>query len=182
MKLPTKQECIKLWNEFSLPENIRDHILLVTRLSLFLAKKLKKQGIQININLLEKAALLHDLDKMQTVGRDIEDHGLVSSEILLKKGYSKELAELVRRHRMDIENKPSNSWELKVLRYADARSLGDRIVSIEERFGYVKKRYPHMRKKKYNYIVPLLKKLEKEICNKINIKPEELKKIEKDSI
>ena len=36
-----------------------------------------------------------------------------------------------------------------------------------------------MRKEKYKYVVPRLKKFEKEICDKINIKPEAIQKLEK---
>ena len=135
--MPTREECIKIWDEYELPENIRDHIELVTKIAVFLGKELKKKGEKIDIKLVEKAALLHDIDKMQTVGENVHNHGLISHDILLEKGFSKELAELVKFHKLEAPNSIANRWEVKILRYSDARSLGDKIVSLGERFKYL---------------------------------------------
>lgn len=174
MKLPTKQECIELWDEYDLPENIRQHVLLVTKIAVFLANELVRKGEAVDVELVEKAALLHDIDKIQTIGENALKHGYVSYDILIGKGYPIKLAELVKYHRVEAFKDLAHSWELKCLRYADARSLGDKIVSLDERFEYLRNRYPHLRLEE-NRVDELVLGIEKEICLKIGIKPEELK-------
>lgn len=175
MKLPTKEECFKLWDEFDLPENIRQHIFLVTKISAFLAYNLEKKVGKIDFNSLEKAALLHDLDKMQTVGDNAHNHALIAYDFLLKKGYSKFMAELVKFHKLEAPSDMADRWELKILRYADAISLGDKVVSLDERFEYLKNRYPHLSKDENQHIRPLIESIEKEICNILNTTPEKIR-------
>ncbi len=175
MNLPTEEECRKMWDEVDLPENIRQHILCVRKIAVFLARELGEKGEQIDVELVEKAALLHDIDKMHTLGENNHKHGTISYDILLKKGYPEELAKLIKFHRFETDDEISKKWELKVLRYADCRSLGDEIVSVDERFEYLRGKYPNLKKEENGYIEPLMRNVEKEICEKIGIKPEELK-------
>jgi len=64
IKLPTQQQCLDYFEEYKVPENIQRHCLKVQEVAVFLAGKLKNSGVKINIELVQAAALLHDLFKM----------------------------------------------------------------------------------------------------------------------
>ena len=87
MKIPTTEECIRLLDEFEVPENIRQHCFAVNKVSMILAKELSKAGEDINIDLVNAASLLHDIDKIKTL-KNNNKHGELSCEWLSKKGYN----------------------------------------------------------------------------------------------
>ena len=156
MKIPTKEECIKLLDEFSMPEHIREHTFVVNKIAVFLAKRLKQAGEEVNIGLVNAASLLHDLDKMETL-EDISKHGKLAHRWLSEKEHSR-VGEVVIKHVMhEIAESKDNSWEDKIIHYADQRCNDDRIVSIDERHGYVRKRYSDYFKEEYAKIVKNLK-------------------------
>lgn len=83
-----------------------------------------------NWNLIKKAALVHDIARME------RHHAEAGADILKKEGYA-DLVELVRRHHSvdpvcADENCPVAMEELFF--YADKRVKEDRIVTLEERF------------------------------------------------
>jgi uncharacterized protein len=172
MNLPTRQECFNMFKEFDLPQNIINHCLIVNKISVFLAKKLIEKGENINLDLLDKASLLHDLDKMLTL-KSVE-HGKKSQEILTKKGYP-EIGHLVNMHTFKylIDNS-FQTIEEKIINYADKRVKHEKIVSLKERFDDLANRYDDISGKRHIgekncYLI------EQEIFFKINIKPEDLK-------
>jgi alpha-ribazole phosphatase/probable phosphoglycerate mutase len=175
MKLPTKEECEKLLDEFEIPINIREHIQLVTKISVFLAKELIKKGENIDIELLSAASSLHDLDKLKS-SLDRDNHGEISYELLKQKGFAEEFADLIKYHRGELVYPRDMSWELKILRYADARSLGNKIVSVDERMADLKARCLWFAKPENSDPVnSQTKNIETEIFSKIGIKPDDLK-------
>ena len=65
-----------------------------------------------------------------------------------------------------------NTWEEKIVFYADKRVVDDKIVSLEERLKYIKNRYAHINEKlmdKYSEIEKKILILENEIFSEINI-------------
>jgi len=165
MNLPTIEEVEQLWDEWHVPDNIRGHLRQVSKVVVFLAKKLKEKGIDVNVDLAERSALLHDLLRMSNTknfefelqkgypSEDIEfwkqlthkygkiHHGKTAASIL--KGKYPEVAEVILGH--TIENIKDNilnaSWEAKLLVYADTRVLHDKIVNFEDRIANSKKRH-----------------------------------------
>jgi broad specificity phosphatase PhoE len=174
MKLPTKEECEKLLDEFEIPINIREHIQLVTKISVFLAKELVKKGEKIDVNLTDAAASLHDLDKLKS-SLERNNHGDVAYEFLKQKGYAEEFADLIKYHRGELVYPRDMPWELKILRYADFRVLGNKVVSVDERMADLKVRYPWFAKhENSDPVTAQIKNIEVEIFSKLNIKPEDL--------
>ena len=111
MKIPTREECEKLWDENNVPENVRKHMIMVNKAAMFLGKKLKEAGEEIDLELLDKASLLHDLDKIPTLRT--RRHGHVTREILSGKGHSR-VGELAYKHKFgQITN--LNTWEEKLI-------------------------------------------------------------------
>ena len=86
MKLPTKEQILEWYKELDTPENIIDHVILVNKISMFLAKKLVEKGIKVNLELVDASSLVHDLDKWLCVNDKSIDHGFKTEEILKEKG------------------------------------------------------------------------------------------------
>src|SRR3989338_6122058 len=164
MKLPTKRECLDLLKEYRLPQNVIAHSKAVNALSVFLTEKLKKSGINVNADLIDRASLLHDLDKIITLGK--KSHGLETEKILKRMGYP-ELRRTAKKHQFSFVKK-LDSWEEKVINYADKRCVEDKIVTLKERFAYLKRKYGISNRESEK----LYYKIEKEIFSKIGIAPD----------
>ncbi|MCX8147059.1 MAG: HDIG domain-containing protein [Candidatus Woesearchaeota archaeon] len=169
---PTKEQCLKLLKEHNVPENVIKHSMAVNKVAVFLAKKLKEKGVKINISLVDRASLLHDLDKIPTL--DKGNHGEVARKILEERGHHK-LGEVVHKHIFEAPFKLGlNSWEEKIVNYADKRCTEDKIVPLKERFEYGRKRYGkesnEHREKTEKYFFDL----EKQIFDIIGLEPEKL--------
>lgn len=127
--LPAAEECVKLLvTTFSAEMPLVDHCRKVAKLSVFLAKQLNEAGCRLDPDLIEAAALLHDLAK----GRP--DHAAKGARILGEMGYP-DVARIVAVH-MDItvaKEEPVGASE--VLYLADKMTSRNRYVTVEERFA-----------------------------------------------
>jgi putative nucleotidyltransferase with HDIG domain len=174
MKLPTHKQCIELFDEYDVPDNVRKHSFCVNKVAVFLAKKLKEKGIEIDVELVDRASLLHDLDKIPTL--DTEEHGKMTAKILLEKGHHPKIGDVIRKHCFnDILDNGLATWEEKLVNYSDKKCREDRIVPLKERFEYGKKRYAHLRGPRTDEAEQLFLDFEKEIFNMIGLDPEKLK-------
>jgi len=164
--IPSKEECFRLWDGYRMPDNIKRHTLQVTRIAVFIAKKLKESGIKVDITLTERGALLHDIDKILTVKNDL--HGEVAEKILLRRGYP-EIAKIASHHRFKYIRDPALTWEEKVVNYADKRVKHDQIVSLDERFTDLLIRYDV--KVPDHEAIQMFFQLEKELFGIIHLDP-----------
>jgi len=64
MNLPNKEECEELFAKYNTPQNVIKHSKQVNKIAVWLAKKLKENNIDINIELVDYASLLHDLVRL----------------------------------------------------------------------------------------------------------------------
>lgn len=178
--IPTKEQCLAMIEEYGVYENIRRHIFQVTRVAVFLGKRMKERGIKIDLKLLEAGALLHDLDKHITIEMGREDlHGDEGMRILSERGMD-EVVPLVDKHRVS-QVRRLESMEEKILWYADMRVNHDKIVNIKERIKYLWERYGNIRNEHGENIEnwePDIYKLEKEILEKAGVS-EDLKGLDK---
>ncbi len=172
-KLPTREECFDLLKEYKVPENIIQHTLLVTKIAVFLAKKLKETGLDIDVDLVDRASLVHDLDKIQTLNTG--QHGIMTEEILTKRDYSL-VGKIAMQHKFGTIHDPTLSWEAKIVNYADKRVAHDKLVSLKERIDEAWERYKHKYKKRDLEALRLFIKLEEDIFSRIKLKPEDLEK------
>ena len=95
MNLPSEKQCLDWFEEFKVPKNILQHCLKVREVTKFLADKLKKQGLAINVELAERSALLHDLFKVVSI-REISNNPFHSytfspEEIKMRENLKQEL-------------------------------------------------------------------------------------------
>jgi len=204
MKLPSDDECHSLLAEFHTPANVIRHSQQVDRVACFIAKKLEEKGVSINVDLVHKAALLHDIVRTIDFGdmsasdapaNDIivwkkareRFSGLRHAEagfVLFKDRYP-ELALVIRKHvykaidSLDDSKRPL-TWEEKVLNYADKRVAHERIVTLKERFFEGHRRWNNERpehkedEKETEKIDREHYELEKEIFTVLGLEPEKL--------
>jgi uncharacterized protein len=204
--LPTRKECLAILAEYHVPPHMVNHSQTVAKLAVFLAQRLNENGTAVDVTLLEGACLLHDLLRVHDFKEsDYEPfernlpkeekakwqrlhekyktipHELAAYEILKEKYPA--LALTIKRHRymalLDEKERP-DSWEEKLLYYADMRVMHDKIVPLKQRLAEGHKRNIHMHgsaaQSKINTakVDPLIFQMEKEIFEKIGLDPLEV--------
>lgn len=160
----TDREVSALIEEFRTPLHVRRHCAAVATFAVELGRKLVAAGEKINLDLLRHAALLHDFVRVvdfrefrpgnfpdpvspediafwtefrkKNAGRGHEELG---AEILALRGFS-DVAEVIKKHRFLQIEKGFDTWEEKLLYYADKRTKHDKIVPLAERLEDGRKR------------------------------------------
>jgi molybdenum cofactor cytidylyltransferase len=164
-RIPTEAECLALMDEIDLAPTVRNHSLVVQKFALCLADDLAKQGVKVDKNLVSAAALLHDIMKLDAQFC----HGIEGGEFLRKKGFH-EVASVVEKHCLNNLDDPyfvPRTTEEKLLMYADLRVGTGKIVSLSERFKYIKEKYNPNDPMKFNEYMAFAKQLEWELLGKL---------------
>jgi len=204
--LPTRKECLAIIEEHHVPPHIVKHSLAAAKLAVFLAQRLTEKGITVDVNLVDRACLLHDIvricdfkeldcnrfeqpvtvedkAKWQQLRAKYEGipHEHAAYDILKDKFPALALA--IKKHRyiavLDEEEKP-NTWEEKLVYYADKRVMHEEIVPLEERLTEAHKRnvffYDTEAQSKIitAKVDSLIHRLEKEIFDKIDFNPHQI--------
>ena len=161
--IPSEKECLEILKRFKVPENIIEHSIKVKELSVKIAKKLIEKGEKINLKLLVAGALLHDVSKFDCLESDVR-HGDHGCERILEIGMIKQISDIVRKHALNsiLSTDHPRTWEEKIVYYADKRVNHNRIVTLKQRFDYLRKRYP-MAVDTINRSYPKVVELEKEL-------------------
>lgn len=120
-------------------DNIRDHSIIVARISALLAAEAERAGLAVSMPLVVAAALLHDIGKTACLDND-RDHADLGRNICLEHGFD-ELAGIVAEHVHLRDNHLPLVTESEIVFYADKRVTHDRVTSLEERHQYILMRY-----------------------------------------
>ena len=204
--LPTRKECLAIIEEHHVPPHIVKHSLTVAKLAVFLAQRLTEKGITVDVNLVDRACLLHDIvricdfkeldysrfeqpvtaedkAKWQQLRAKYKEtpHEYAAYDILKDK--FPVLALTIKKHRyigiLNKKEKP-NTWEEKLVYYADMRVMHDKIVPLKERLTEGHKRNAHLystesqRRSIIAKVDPLIFELEKEIFDETGLSPLEI--------
>jgi putative nucleotidyltransferase with HDIG domain len=151
--------------EVNLAPAVMHHSLVVKQFALELADDLEKSGVEVNKELVSAAALLHDIMKLEAQ----VCHGMEGGEFLRKKGFH-EVASIVEKHCLNNLDKPEmipKTTEEKLLMYADLRVGTGRVVSLDERFEYIRQRYKPKDESVLEEAKAFAKQLEWELCGKM---------------
>jgi len=172
---------MEILNEVGMPENIKNHSMQVNRVAMFLAGKLREKGFPVNMRLVDAASLLHDIDKHYILQYGDEySHGAEGARMLEEMGYP-EVAPVVRKHVLcNLTRESLDTWEEKIVHYADMRVTRDRIVPLEERIDYIRKRYGKdpARLENINRSLEPLLAVEREILEAAGIGSDEIQNIQ----
>jgi len=142
MAVPTLAEAQQLLASFDLPDGIVTHARGVSRVAAEAARVLAAAGVAVDPQLVEVAALLHDVDKLETRDHGPQ-HGLLGARWIAERGFP-ELAEPIASHPIGCLLDPSRSprgWAAVAVAVAD-RHVAQGFVSIDERIDDLTRRYP----------------------------------------
>ncbi len=158
-----KEEVLKLYEEFRVPAHVIGHMQQVSTVCEVLADNLIRNEISVRKKPLLDAALVHDVLRVcdflefkpksfpqEVTQEDISKwkeirkkygkigHIKAMAQILTERGED-EIAMLVTKHGFfEIDN--LNTWEERIMYYADKRVDGEKIVSLDKRFSEGRKR------------------------------------------
>ncbi|MFH0701001.1 MAG: HD domain-containing protein [Candidatus Woesearchaeota archaeon] len=165
MILPTEQQCLDWFEQFKVPKNILEHCLKVREVANFLAQELKKSGINLDLELVNRSALLHDLFKVvsfkELVPNKYHSYIFSAEETVMWKFlrekfpnmhegeasytfFKEEYPELALCLKIICGTaERERTWEEMIVYYADLRVFRNEIVSVAERTAYLQEIYPH---------------------------------------
>ena len=163
MNIPTKEECLEILKRENVPENIIAHASAVSDFSMKIIDLLEKRGIKVNRNLIQAACILHDVKKLSSSHHETE-----GAEFIESLGFP-EVAVLIKKHglaRLNERGFIPETWEEKIVFYSDKRCNGAKVVSVDQRFDYIRQRY---KKGNLEHEISFTKKLEKELLGNKNL-------------
>jgi len=141
--LPDISMCQSWMAEFGLPIALQIHMQMVATIAYVIAVWLRNAGETIDPILVHRSGLLHDLAKMKTLGNEPSSslgHAELGARILEDRGYPR-IGQVIRTHALhclsDLE-----TWEQKLVFYADKLVEGNRVVPLKERIKALQQRYP----------------------------------------
>lgn len=195
--LPSREECFEIFKQYHTPANIIRHSLAVSKAANYLADKFYQAGLEIDKDLVDRAALLHDVLRVCDIKNDLytfmdstdktpankkiwqeqrkkyknQHHAEATAELFQDK-YPR-MAAVIRKHRLSaIINNSLRTWEEKIVYYADKRVDHQKFVSLDKRISEGKKRWQVKKNQdQSSEILNKMKELEKEIFDKIKEKP-----------
>ena len=96
MQIPTKDQCYRMISDLGMMDHIVVHSLQVCRVATFLTRHLIEKDHRLDFELIQSAALLHDITKTRSF-KTREDHAQTGGEYMADCGYP-EIGELIRQH------------------------------------------------------------------------------------
>ncbi len=136
--IPAREECLRLMEAHGMLPNIRAHSITVCRFAVAIAQAANDGGCDFHLPAIEAAALLHDITKTRSLETG-ENHARTGADLLRELGYGA-VADMVEEH-VTPTDLGGDLTAGELISYADKRVLHDRVVSIDERFGYLYERY-----------------------------------------
>ncbi len=94
-RLPTRDEALVLLRRMGCSEGVIEHSKTVAEVAVDLAKKLRENGVEVDVELVEVGALLHDIGRAKT--HDVR-HGYIGGEIGRSLGLPEKLVKIIERH------------------------------------------------------------------------------------
>ena len=146
MPIPDRSTARRLLADAQLPEGIVVHSEGVARVAAAAAGLLAEARIPVDGALVEAAALLHDIDKVE-IRRTGGEHGVVGARRLEAAGYP-ELAMPVASHPVSClldDDRFPRGWPSVVVAVAD-RHVAQAFMTVDERLDDMIERHPEHRK------------------------------------
>lgn len=175
MQIPSRQQCLSLIRQMNMLDHIVVHSFQVCRVAIFLADHMGSGPSSLSRNLVQAAALLHDITKTRSFTTR-ENHALTGAQFLNEMGYP-EVGHIVEQHvRLDSYAASDFPTEAEIVNYADKRVLHDRIVTLKERMDYILEKYatgPEYRERLF-WLWKKTEELESRLFSYVPFKPEEL--------
>jgi uncharacterized protein len=143
---------LKLLSQSGCSRRVIDHCKAVEKVATEIAEACKKRGLNVDMNLVQIGALLHDIGRSKT---HTVDHALIGAEIARSLNLPEPIVSIIERHvggGITIEEARNLEWpvksylpetlEEKIVTYADKLIEGSERVSIEETIEKSSKKLP----------------------------------------
>jgi len=140
-KLPSSQMALRLLSESGCSKRVIAHCKAVSALAVTFAEACEKKGLDVDVNLVEVGALLHDIGRSKTHS---VNHAIVGVEIAKSLNLPESIVSIIERHvggGITADEAKELGWpvkdylpttlEEKLVSYADKLIEGSRVVSIE---------------------------------------------------
>lgn len=150
--LPSRNQALEFLRESGCPPNVIKHCMAVAETAVEIAKACKEKGLNVNLELVEIGALLHDIGRAKTHS---VHHAVVGAEIAKSLGLPDAVISIIKRHvGGGITSKEAKKlgWpkdvyvpqtlEEKIVAYADKLIEGSKRVPIEETIKNFSKELP----------------------------------------
>lgn len=171
-KLPTRSEALSLLAKAGCSRSVIEHCKTVSKFAVKVGREFDKEGVKVNVQLVEVGALLHDIGRSKT---HTVDHALVGAQIAQSLGLPNAVVKIIERHAgggIPKEEAKQLGWpikdylpetrEEKIVCYADKRVERLRTVPI----GHTLRTYAASLSKNHPALVRI-KKLHEEIMNTV---------------
>jgi len=148
--LTTRNQAIRLLEESGCAPNVIEHCKEVASLAVEIAEKAKAAGNNVNSELVEVGALLHDVGRCRTHGIA---HAVEGFKLAKTKGVEPEIAEIIKRHigagiskeeakelGLPEDDYFPRSLEEKIVAHADNLVKGTKRITINERLKLMSKK------------------------------------------
>ena len=137
---PSRATCRRLLEAHHVPDHIRRHSARVAAVARHVAEALRGKGEEVDVRLVEAAALLHDIAKAPCLASRL-DHAAEGGRVLRELGLAA-TADIVERHvHLGDWNPRGPVTAAEIVNYADKRVLYEDVVSLEVRFRDLIERY-----------------------------------------
>ena len=141
-QLPSKRQALKLLFEAGCSPAVVKHCKAVAAVAVKIARACEKKGLNVDVQLVEIGALLHDIGRSKTHS---VHHAVVGMEIAESLGLPAKIVSIIGRHigggitvdearrlRWPVKSYMPQTLEEKIIAYADKLIEGLKIVSIEQ--------------------------------------------------
>ncbi len=141
---------MKLLEEAGCTPNVIEHCKKVSSLAVEIAEKVKESGHEVNLEMVEVGALLHDLGRCRT--HEIF-HAVEGFKLAKTRGIEPEISEIIKRHigagiskeearelGLPEDDYFPRSLEEKIVAHADNLVKGTKRVTIEERIKLMRQK------------------------------------------
>jgi len=135
-QLPNREQAIEFLRETNCPPQIINHCIAVANYALEIARKLQEKDINLDLQLIEAGALLHDIGRSKTHS---VDHAIAGVEVAKNLGLSPSIVNIIKRHvgagitpdeaqqlGWSKDNYIPQTLEEKIVCYADKRVDNDK--------------------------------------------------------
>lgn len=144
MAVPTSDRAEEIFASYDLPDGIVHHSRGVARVAAEAARLVAAAGVPVDVQMVEVAALLHDVDKPETRGSLM--HGVTAAARMVELGHE-ELAMPIASHPvtalLDEERFP-RGWPSVILSVAD-RHVAQEFLTTDQRIDDMALRHPDYR-------------------------------------
>lgn len=140
-RLPSREQTLQYLKQSGCQRNVIKHCEVVAGLAFEIAEALRRRGIDVDLNLVEIGALLHDIGRSNTHS---VHHAVIGARIAESLGLPEPVLSIIKRHvggGITTKEAKKLGWpkgiyvpqtiEEKIVSYADKLIEGSRRVSIE---------------------------------------------------